>query len=581
MKADERPEKAARTKSAYAYESVIERLPPRPGPVQFRLQSLAFLRHIPASKIASRLKLTLRRKLYRSGPKSLASDCSLKEGAPGPLFPPRAASVKKHSEGWYFCVLNKTVNAASLESWRLCEADAQLEAMTLNYMEYLEAAPDDLLVELVESWIAYGFSGIDHYWRDVWNSYSASLRAIVWMQQATRPGLDSIFRDKMASAAAAHIIFIEDNLEQDLGGNHLVKNLKALLWASAAFEGAPVVRWREKGMALLAQALKEQILPEGMHAERSASYHAQVFADLLEIRHALGVDPLDGALDCALARMAQVVADLVHPDGLPVQFNDSGLTMAYSPAQCLQAYAKTMQKDPPAAQPVFDLPLAGYSGARAGSDALFCDFGCIGPNDLPGHGHSDIGSFEWSVGGRRIIVDQGVYEYIDGERRRISKAAAAHNTLSIAGYDQADFFGAFRCGRRPSIIERKFELRPEGFLLEGRHDGWSRAPHSPVHFRRFVYENGDLEIEDRLDRQAQNVTTGFLLHPAVEAQVTPSGFSLASGSVRIEAQSRWPANIENAVWWPDLGHELRTTRIVLQATADSRENNIRFTVIAR
>ena len=71
-------------------------------------------------------------------------------------------------------------------------------------------------------------------------------------------------------------------------------------------------------------------------------------------------------------------------------------------------------------------------------------------------------------GGERVIVDQGVHEYIPGERRRLSRSAASHNTVCIEGADQADFFGAFRCGRRPNVSISALETGAAG-------------PSSPVH----------------------------------------------------------------------------------------------------
>jgi uncharacterized heparinase superfamily protein len=87
----------------------------------------------------------------------------------------------------------------------------------------------------------------------------------------------------------------------------------------------------------LQRELERQIPADGMHYERSPSYHAQVFAYLVECRHAPGEDPLGGNLDAALERMAQTVADVTYPDGGPALFNDAGLIMAYAPEACLSA----------------------------------------------------------------------------------------------------------------------------------------------------------------------------------------------------------------------------------------------------
>src|SRR6201999_1036734 len=110
--------------------------------------------------------------------------------------------------------------------------------------------------------------------------------------------------------------------------------------------------------------------------------------------------------------MAQATADLAHSDGGPAQFNDSGLTMAYAPSECLDVSAKLMNRTSEAA-PVFAYPDAGYFARREGGDTFVADCGRIGPDALPAHAHGDILSFELSLGGQRFVVDPGVYEYVD------------------------------------------------------------------------------------------------------------------------------------------------------------------------
>jgi uncharacterized heparinase superfamily protein len=113
---------------------------------------------------------------------------------------------------------------------------------------------------------------------------------------------------------------------------------------------------------------------------------------------------------------------------------------------------------------------------RTQSSYLVADCGRIAPDDLPAHGHGDVLSFEWSVKGHRIIVDQGVYEYIAGPRRRQSQTAMSHNTLCLEDADQAELYSSFRCGRRPNVDVRNYNAHAAGFVLEGTHDGFAHLP---------------------------------------------------------------------------------------------------------
>lgn len=457
----------------------------------------------------------------------------------------------------------------------------QLWRMNLHYMEYLEAVEDGQWELLVSDWISSNPASNRGSWRDSWNSYALSIRVVVWLQELARRGhrLSYDLVQRTAKSAGEQILFLERHLETDLGGNHLMKNIKALIWASKFFSGADPQRWGRKGLALLGDQLGKQILWDGTHYERSGSYHAQVFADLLECRHALGVDPLNGRLDDTVARMAQALADLTHPDGGPALFNDAGLSMAYGPTECLSVYQRLSGRRPePRAN--FALEEAGYYGLRASENYLLVDCGLVAPDDLPAHGHADILSFEWSVGGKRIVVDQGVYEYVAGPRRQQARSAASHNTLCFEGADQADFFGAFRCGRRPKAKVTSYERRGEGFMLEGTHDGFDYLPGHPRHFRRFDADREQLVITDRIKGESnRSARIAFLLHPGVEVSCSGQTARLGRDGTAIEVTSSLPFKLESAVWWPDIGVEQTTHRLVVQLAPGTKMNKIKFHIV--
>jgi uncharacterized heparinase superfamily protein len=548
----------------------------------------AFVRYIPVDKIARRLTLNIRRKLRDRLAWTQVTTTGVPQRAdtpPLPVFGSRVRPPVASAKGWRFTFLNRSVEMTGAHiDWMAPRMDSthQLWRMNLHYMEYLEGVTDAQLEALVRDWIEANPVGAPQSWCDSWNSYSISLRAVVWMQQLTRRAvhLGSEVVAQVEASLAQQLRFLERNLETDIGGNHLIKNIKALIWASAYFVGAEAERWRETGLRLLGNELRTQILCDGMHYERSASYHAQVFSDFLECRHALGHDPFDGQLDDALHRMAQVLADLAHPDGGPVLFNDSGLTMAYEPSECLDVYARLFCRRPvPRALPV--LPDAGYFGIRTDEAYFVADCGRIAPDDLPAHGHGDVFSFEWSVAGKRIIVDQGVYEYNAGERRQRARAASSHNTLCFLDADQADFFGAFRCGRRPNVDVRHYTaLADGGFVLEGAHDGFCTLRGRPLHIRRFEVRPLWLVIEDRVEgHPLEPAFARFLLHPSVSVEGEGIQIDLRRGHIVISMASSVPIYTEPAMWWPDMGQELPTLRLVLRLAPDKMRATTHFRIL--
>ena len=536
---------------------------------------IAFARHVPSGQLWRRARLTARRKYRdRSGwpEPSAAGPLRASAAPPAPRFPRRKGMIALSEAGATFTFIGRAWVMRGEVDWRapsLAPRD-QLWRMHLHYMEYLEEVDDSTFVDLVEAWIAANSPVRRGLWRDSWNSYALSLRVVVWMQQlaARRNGIAPASLSRITTSLAGQIAFLADNLETDIGGNHLIKNIKALIWASAFFEGDAAQAWRALGLRGLAAALAEQVLPDGVHYERSPSYHAQVFADLLECRRALTAGAAPAGLDLALAAMAQATADLAHPDGLAAQFNDSGLHMAYPPGECLDAFTALFGSRP-AARRGFALPDAGYFGRRAGGDCLVVDCGRIGPDALPAHAHGDILSFEWSVAGERIIVDPGVYEYFQGARRTASRAAASHNTLCFEGADQADFFGAFRCGRRPDVEVRRWECDEARLILEGTHNGFGRLG---AHIRRFEATDAKLTIVDRIEAgTARRAAIGFLVHPEVMIDRLGEAVMLSRGAARIIARSTAKFVCYDAVWQPDLGYERATKRLRLAWDGGSGE----------
>ncbi|TDX59900.1 putative heparinase superfamily protein [Methylosinus sp. sav-2] len=537
------------------------------GALRKMARAIAFGRNVPLAKLARRLELDLIRRVAHVGLSAPlpATAPPLADRPPTPLFEPRRGMIARIGRSLRFTFLRQSHASPAIVDWRMRRGDrgGQLWRMNLHYMEYLEDVDDEMFFELVSQWTNANPPYARDYWKDTWNSYALSLRVVVWMQQAATRGARLTVDESamMIASLARQLRFLEANLETDIGGNHLIKNLKALIWASAFFTGRDADRWRACGLRLLRRELRAQILPDGMHYERSPSYHCQVFADLLECRHALGCDPLNGELDDALHHMAQVVADLTHPDGSVALFNDSGLSMAYAPGECLAVYEKLFGGRP-SSRDVFAFRDAGYFGLRSEESYFLADCGRIGPDDLPAHAHGDVASFEWSVGGARIVVDQGVFEYVAGERRELCRTAASHNTLCFDGADQAEFFGSFRCGRRPEVAILSYSRTDDGFMLTGEHDGFARLAQAPIHIRGFAVEPSRITITDRIEGHTKRVASiGFLLHPDAQVEIAGAVASITRGAVAIRMSCSRPIEIEPAVWWPDMGLEFDTTRL--------------------
>ncbi|WP_066661500.1 MULTISPECIES: heparinase II/III family protein [unclassified Sphingomonas] len=547
-------------------------------------RSIAFARHVPVGQLLARARLTVQRRRSLKSPPSLdglaPGQLQPAPNPPAPRFPPRTGQVERTATGWRFTFLGRAVDMGETIDWDAPGPGVanQLWRMNLHYMEYLEGLDAAAGVDLINQWIAANPPWQPGYWHDSWNSYTLSLRVVVWMQRIAAWGIDRAdpALGPIHASLAQQLAFLERNLELDIGGNHLVKNIKALSWGAAFFSGAIAERWRARALDLLDKELARQVLADGVHYERSPSYHAQVFADLIETRDALG-PAAPPALDRALDGMARATVLLAHPDGAPALFNDAGLTMAYAPVECLTAYTGSTGRAVPQPQGGFALPTAGYFGLHTQLLTLIADQGRIGPDDLPAHAHGDIGSIELSVAGQRMIVDQGVFEYVPGTRRDQSRSAHHHNVLAIDGAEPADFFGAFRCGRRPRVWVSEAEVQPDALTLAGGHDGYAHLPGRPIVSRRIEAHGDTIRLHDRIEGAvSHSASWRMLLHPECEATLDGTTATLRRGDAQLTIHASQPLRLEAATWWPDMGHESSTQRLCLTLPDGCFESEVIF-----
>lgn len=451
---------------------------------------------------------------------------------------------------------------------------ARSDCNNLHYMEFLESLEDAAFVTWIEAWIRDNPPWAPQAVAYAWRPYNLAVRVDVWMREWSRRRQARRLQPSpsVLASLSAQLHYLSAHLETDLRGNHLIKNLLALLRAGAFFAGPQAHRWRRLAENWLARELATQVLADGCHEERSPAYHRLVLGDLLEAYALIPAGALRDQLGACLPRMLTVARLLTHPDGGPALFNDGGSQMARTLDE-LEAAATALGLSPPP-PPIgpFALADAGYFGWHDPDERCIIDCGPLGPDHLVGHGHCDMLSFEWSTGGRRIIVDPGTAQYAPGPRRLACRGTAAHNTVMVPGLEQSDIFGAFRCGRRARAQLLTWQPTSRGFVFEGDHDGYSVLPGHPRHRRRIEGEPGRLQITDWLgSAPPPGTAAGLLLHPdcAIE-RIEEQRVQLRNGPVRIEIMSNTSIQLEAAEWYPDLHRILPTHRLRLPLPEDGR-----------
>jgi len=383
-----------------------------------------------------------------------------------------------------------------------CLDQTKLWQYNLHYFDWIWALDYEAAREAAGDWIRRHDLARD---RVGWEPFPVSLRLQNWLAVFFGRFRERTENDPEWIATLWPSVWLQtewllSNLEHHLLGNHLLENAVALSWAGACFEGADARRWYGEGSKLLDRELDEQVLDDGMHFERSSMYHLRAVY-LVVLLACLERPDLRDRLSPVLRRMLDATGKLLHPDGQIALVNDSALGVANDPGQLLEAGLAMLGEtdDRRAEDGPWALPDAGYFGIRSAGAYLICDAGPVGPDYMPGHAHGDLFSFELSFGGRRMVVDSGVFSYETDEMRRYCRSTRAHNTVEINGQDQCEFWGAFRVGRRGRPTYVDWEPSEDGFRLASRHDGYRRLDGSPSHQRTFnVDRSGRIEIEDTI-----------------------------------------------------------------------------------
>ena len=490
------------------------------------------LRHLRWSQLGY---LALRRVLPRStSPVEVASPVRLhKLPAPWPFMEWQPEAFRELLTTRRFTFLNRTVACNGSIPWN-DRRHAKLWLYHLNYFDFLNvdfALPEEesalkSALEIMLDWCAHNTQGTEVGWEP----YALSVRIVNWLKFLVRHECSLESRgfgaevNTLVECLGTQAATLERRIEKDLRGNHLLKNIKALLFAGAMLDTRLSTRWRAEGQRLLEQELNEQILPDGGHFERSPMYHSQILEDLTEIR--LLHDGMGSRLACAdllgqkIDSMARFLRAILHPDGEIPLFNDSVLGGARPSRQSL-AMTESRESENVDSEPrAIVFPESGYGVIRSAEarSTLIFDCGPLGPDYQPGHGHCDVLSYELSLDGQRVVVDTGVSTYEPGPERAYERSTSAHNTVRVDDEEQAEIWSSFRVGRRPQVGELQGGNDGPFHFLSGEHDAYRRL--GVAHTRTILFHAPDTWIvADVLRGSGSHRVESFLhFHPQVRLE---------------------------------------------------------------
>jgi uncharacterized heparinase superfamily protein len=499
------------------------------------------VRHLKARQVYWRARYMLRRKLGRCpGAKRMMAAPSFDEaaldrlqaflGRLARLFPPDPGDLNRIRRG-EFVFLNRAVDGAGRPPWERRDLP-KLWRYHLHYFEYFQTLalhnirsphgpqPGDtaLVVDWARDWITRNPPGTEV----AWDAFPTAARLMHWAMAA------SVFRktgETFRRSYAQQASVLAHHLEYDLGANHLLQNAAGLAVAGTVLND----RLAEKGLRLLERELASQILPDGGHIERSPMYHAHALEQCLLVRAVLADPP--PFLESAITRMADFLAALLHPDGDIPLFGDSALKAGIPPRILLKladGAATGIASRPPAAHA---RPESGFYilGPESGAGRMIVKAGAPGPPWQLGHAHADIGTYEFSLAKRRILVDSGVHGYAESPFRAHCRSVAAHNTARVNGREPLEAWSSFRVGRRYRITAKHWTVNDQEACLFFTHDGYRPCRHE----RRVDYRpEGIWIVQDEFSGPGPlNVESFVHLHPDLVIEPYHEGWAISGDGV--------------------------------------------------
>jgi uncharacterized heparinase superfamily protein len=403
--------------------------------------------------------------------------------------------------------------------WNPTEAD-KLWRFHLHYFEWAWgfAAHAD------NSWARATFRDLWQSWEtsaplgkgDAWAPYVVALRSWVLCGVFDRLVAGGPDEQDVLDQIERHAWFVRHHLERDVGGNHLVKNLKALI-GLGVFLGDHGLT--ESGGRELNRQVRIQILGDGGHYERSPSYHCQVLEDLLDVNALLCDAGLPEGRELAetIERMRAWLGTMLLPDGDVPLFNDCALVGLDRLALLEPGFASPNR--------VVTLADSGYIVIRPRRGLhLVIDVGIACPPNLPAHAHADCLSFELACAGARVVVDSGTSTYAAGPIRDYERSTSAHNTVELDDQSQVEVWGAFRVARRGRPTIEWVKDDGVGIDVRASHDGYRRLPGRPIHHRRFQISDDSVVITDDIEGTGRHRCVARLhLAPDTPVSVASSG----------------------------------------------------------
>lgn len=493
------------------------------------------------------------------------------------------------------------------------------------------------VVELIENWIKE-----NPYRKSInWTCpMDIAIRAINWIYATSMisesEAVDKPFLECLYVSLFQHGKFIYSNLEYQypFSANHYATNVMGLLYLGRLFDFMKEGRkWLQYSTKSFLYEVRTQILPTGVHFERSISYHrlmCEIFLysyDLLQRTSPETISSPD--IRYRIASMIDFVDSYTKPSGNAPLFgdNDDGRILPFVERQfydhryLLDIASKVLGNNSyknrignvldtiyfTASEDKGLIHTSGNDDVKMYQDAgfailrnstmytMFSNTGIsrylttqmIKAPKIGTHTHLDALTFELSAGTSDFIVDAGSYTYTsDKPKRDEYRSTAKHNTLTINGCSQYtinenDYFCFKGKYEDPQPIAY---CKNEGNETVTSAFHWHLKEHEAEHIRSISLRENEVCIHDQVTAKTDNTNSyewNFYLAADITTNISSEGIELRSSQgdillLSIECNTGYNIEIQECCISPSYGIETKSKRIKICIV--SVENiNIKYT----
>ena len=454
------------------------------------------------------------------------------------------------------------------------------ELHAFSWLRHLHAAQDDVARErargLVRDWLALGARAPDV----TWETDIAARRLIVWLSHAgfVLDRADAEFYDAYMSALTRQLHTLSLS-GRDEGQN--IARLRALVASTlASLCVAEFEPQLSSYTPSLAAELDRQILPDGGHVSRNPGAIVDILLDLLPLRQCFisrGFD-VPEALNEAISRLVPMLRFMRLGNGGLARFNGMAATRVDEIANILAYDDKREEPD--------NLTIkSDYARLAKGDAVVIADVG--GPPPLSASEGACAGclAFEFSSGENEIVVNCGAPGDEESEWHIVSRATAAHSTLTVNDASSARLIKRqllqppreIYLLSNPRAVRAEISIGDERVTLRAAHDGY-RERFGLLHQRliNLSHDGQRLDGVDQLLDPRKNATSAsadvlfgirFHMHPRVKMSLLPDERGAA---LTLPTGERWQftakgaaMEIEESIFLADPIFRRRCLQIVL------------------